>query len=289
MCLNVGVGGEGLHCLSQRLHVAEQGVVVVTAGIVDDFVDGFCAEIVGVRVAEAGNHAVGKEVLGQASDGCDECGNGVKEVNVGFAVEAVCECAEFAYGHGAVAGRFRPNGSRGVKSVGCQSFHAPLPKAVVMGDEGEVVLAAAAVGIARIVAEGKGDVGNEVGLDDVPVVVRNAIGCDAVCPFPQGVFAVAAFVVRHFVGEQTEGFCGFDDDVFVDDFEGCHADERLLMSVVEVVGDVAVEQTAKERAQHRQGNESGIAGVGCLAVEAGGIAGDLQDFAIDVADVAACF
>ena len=69
------------------------------------------------------------------------------------------------------------------------------------------------------------------------------------------------------------------ENIFVDDFEGAHAYQRLLVAVVEVDGDVAVIDTGHIGIEDA-GGKPGIFLFSRQPVEESGVTGDTHDFAV---------
>ena len=130
---DIGHWGIGLHGLLQVAEPCEQRLVVVTTGIVGHDVDGAGVQVVGMGVAEAADHAVGKQVLRLGKEAALDGGQFAEHVAARRLVYGIGKADEVAHHTHAVARRLAPDAAHGAEAIVGQPLHAPLPQAGAVG------------------------------------------------------------------------------------------------------------------------------------------------------------
>ena len=154
-----------------------------------------------------------------------------------------------------------------------------------------VIFASFAIGILLVVFQYHTNIHDITSLHQVPVVVRNTVCNDIVRPFLEG-----SCVYIHFVGMPgiqvviQEIVKGNDviKNIFVNNLKRTHAYQSLLMTVVEVDGNIPIIDTCHIGIEY-SGSEFCISFFSGKPVKEGGITGDTHDFTVQALDVASGF
>ena len=129
------------------------------------------------------------------------------------------------------------------------------------------------IGIAAVGLQHQGNACDKLGLKQVPVVVGHTIGYDVLGPVAQRV--VASLLVG---GAEQRPQCGVHigdavNGILVYHLEGGVSYKRLLLTVVQIYGHMAVVNAQQEGAQHWQ-RKAGIHRIAGGSIHCGGIAGN---------------
>ena len=273
-----------IHGAFERIHLRDKTLVLMASGILQDIVDASCVQPVRMRIAEACNHTVREEIFRRCLDGIHQDWMLGEEVDTCLFVEHVGKVAEGTEHGGAIAWRLIPCLRFLIETEVDELVHAPLANAVLVDHIVEIILLALAIGICLVILQNQGYLHDEVGLKQIPIVVRHTIGDDILRPFLEACLDDRLVFFHQFLDEGV--YLGqFVDDVLVDNLEGSHADKRLLMTMVEVGRHVAISDALHIDIQHL-GSHLSVSHIARSGINAGGIPCNPHNLTVHTSDVA---
>ena len=256
----------------------------MTGGIFQDIIDATLVQIARMGIAETCYHAVREEIFGRGLHAIYQDRTLLEHINFRLFIEPIGKIAEGAKHRGAVAWRFIPDFCLLIETKVDELVQAPLSDAVLIHHVIQIILLALAVGISLVILQDQSYLYDEIGLKQVPVVMRHTIGDNILCPLLETclddrlVFLDEIFDEWIHLGE-------FVDDIFVDNLEGSHTHQGLLMPVVQVDRYIAIGDTFHIDIEHLSCHLS-VSHITGSGIDAGCISSNAHYLLVHAGDIA---
>ncbi len=144
---------------------------------------------------------------------------------------------------------------------------------------------ALAIDVSLVVLQHQGYLDDEFCLEQVPVVVRHTIGDDVLRPLLETSFD-DGLVIFHKILDERIHLSQLIDDIFVNYLEGCHTNQGLLMTMVEVDRHIAVSDTLHIDIEHLSRHLS-IAHIASGSIDTSSITSDGHNLTVYASNIAA--
>ena len=255
----------------------------MASGILQYLVDATRIEITWMSIAKTCNHTVREEIFGRGLHSFRQDRTLLEEVDASLLIQHVGEITDTAQYRGTVAWRFIPSLALRIKAEVDELVHTPLANTILIYDIIQVVLLALAICVCLVILQYQGYLYDEVSLKQVPVVVRHTIGDDVLHPLLETSLD-DGLVILHERFDEGIHLGEFVDDILVDNLEGSHSHQCLLMTVVQVDRHIAIGDTFHIDIEHLSCHlsVSHIAGSG---IDASGISGNAHNLSVYAGDI----
>ena len=197
----------------------------------------------GMRIPESYNLTVGKAVLRSGGHGFFYHRDFAGQVAPKVLVEQQDKIRIIIDHVATVSRAFVPDSRSCIETVIGQSLQSPLPQGAVLCHDIEIIFPSLSVFVSFIFVQHQRDGKDKTCLDDIPIIMRHTVPDDHVGHFLQrtGINGHAVRIMPFHIGiKEVVAFGKEGHDAFMDDFKRCHADQRLLVAMVQVPGQVAV-------------------------------------------------
>ena len=256
----------------------------MASGILQYLVDATCIEITWMSIAKTCNHTVREEIFGRGLHSFRQDRTLLEEVDACLLIQHIGEIADTAQYRGTVAWRFIPSLALRIKAEVDELVHAPLANTILIYDIIQVVLLALAICVCLVILQYQGYLYDEVSLKQVPVVVRHTIGNDVLRPLLETSLD-DGLVVLHKRLDEGIHLGEFVDDILVDNLEGSHSHQCLLMTMVQVDRHIAIGDALHIDFEHLCCHLS-IAHIASGGIDASGITGQTDNLMVHASYVA---
>ena len=143
---------------------------------------------------------------------------------------------------------------------------------------------ALAICVCLVILQYQGYLHDEIGLKQIPVVVRHTIGDDVLRPFLETSLD-DGLVILHERFDEGIHLGEFINDILVDNLKSSHAHQGLLMTMVEVDRHIAIGDALHIDIEHLCCHLS-IADIASGGIDASGITGNTDNISVHASNVA---
>ena len=256
----------------------------MASGILQYLVDATCIEITWMSIAKTCNHTVREEIFGRGLHSFRQDRTLLEEVDASLLIQHVGEIADTAQYRGTVAWRLIPSLAIGIKAEVDELVHTPLANTVLINDIIQVVLLALAICVCLVILQYQGYLRDEIGLKQIPVVMRHTIGDDVLRPLLETSLD-DGLVILHERFDEGIHLSKFVDNILVDNLKGSHAHQGLLMTMVQVDRHIAIGDALHIDIEHLCCHLS-IAHIASGGINASGITGNTDNISVHAGNVA---
>ena len=255
----------------------------MASGILQYLVNATCIEITWMSIAKTCYHTVWEEIFGRGLHAVYQDRTLLEEVDACLLIQHVGEIADNAQYRGTVAWRFIPSLALRIKAEVDEFVHAPLANTILIYDIIQVVLLALAICVCLVILQYQGYLHDEIGLKQIPVVMRHTIGDDVLRPFLETSLD-NGLVILHERFDEGIHLGEFVNDILVDNLKGSHAHQGLLMTMVQVDRHIAIGYTLHIDIEHLCCHLS-IAHIASGGIDASGITGNGDNLTVHTCQI----
>ena len=255
----------------------------MTGGIFQDVIDAALVQIVRMGIAETCYHTVWEEIFGRGLHAVYQDRTLTEHIDSRLFIEHIGKITESAKHRGAVAWRFIPDLCLLIETEVDELVHAPLANTILINDIIQVVLLALAICVCLVILQYQGYLHDEIGLKQIPVVVRHTIGDDVLSPFLKTSLD-NGLVILHERFDEGIHLGEFVDDILVDNLEGSHSHQCLLMTVVQVDRHIAIGDAFHIDIENLSCHLS-VSHIASSGIDAGSISGNAHNLSVHAGDI----
>ena len=255
----------------------------MSGGIFQDVIGSTLVQIARMGIAETCYHTVWEEIFGRGLHTVYQDRTLLEHINSRLFIEHIGKIAEGAKHRGAITRRFVPGFCLLIETKVDEFVQAPLADTVLIHHIIQIILLALAVGISLVILQNKSYFHDEIGLKQVPVVMRHTIGNDILRPLLETHFD-DRLVFLDEISDEWIHLGEFIDDIFVDNLEGSHSHQCLLMTVVQVDRHIAIGDAFHIDIKHLS-RHLAVAHIASCSIDAGSISGDAHNLSVHAGDV----
>ena len=255
----------------------------MTGGIFQDVIDAALVQIVRMGIAKTCYHTVREEIFGRGLHAVNQDRTQLEHIDFRLFIEHVGEITDTAQYRGTVAWRFIPSLALRIKAEVDELVHTPLANTILIYDIIQVVLLALAICVCLVILQYQGYLRDEIGLKQVPVVVRHTIGNDVLRPFLKTSLD-NGLVILHERFDEGIHLGEFVDDILVDNLEGSHSHQCLLMTMVQVDRHIAIGDAFHIDIENLSCHHS-VSHIAGSGIDAGSISGNAHNLSVYAGDI----